>query len=130
MAARRTINSSVNDIQFASKDDRVGNDPDVAADVPWTGRAKCIVDGGRGKVTRTLRSPGSLDSCSGQNLLHDVRRFDAGEPLFEALEFVRQSGVVKPEQMQNRRVQVVDVDPAGRGISPRLIRCDGRHYRS
>ena len=43
------------------------------------------------------------------DLLHNPRGLDAGEPLIESLEAVSQLSVVESQQVQNRGVQVVNM---------------------
>jgi len=46
---------------------------------------------------------------------------DIGKPVITPLESVGQFGVVHPEQMQNGRVQIMDVDLALRGIKAEIV---------
>lgn len=47
---------------------------------------------------------------SREKLLHHFRRFHAGEPLVEALEFVAEAFVFETECVENGGVEVADVD--------------------
>src|SRR5689334_5643808 len=56
----------------------------------------------------------------GQNLVHDVA-MHIRQPELAALELERQLRVVEAEEMEQRCVQVMDVDAIGRGIESELI---------
>src|SRR5947208_1714651 len=46
---------------------------------------------------------------------------DVGETEIADLEAIGQTGVIKAEQMEKRRVQVVDVDAVGRGVEAEFV---------
>ncbi len=56
----------------------------------------------------------------GQQLLHDVAKH-VGQPERPALELVRQPGVVEAQAVQDRRLQVVDVDLVLDGVIAELV---------
>ena len=59
---------------------------------------------------RPLREQGALDFA-----------VDIGEAEVAALKTIRQPGVVEPEQVQQRGVQIVDVDPVLNGVEPEFV---------
>jgi len=52
----------------------------------------------------------TIATLSGQDVFHDAGRFDTGEALIETLELEREALVFETQQMQDRGVQVADVD--------------------
>lgn len=49
------------------------------------------------------------ESGLGQQILDDMCRQNSGEPLIQSLEFVAELFVIEAEQVQNRGVEVTDV---------------------
>ena len=66
---------------------------------------------------------------SGEQFADDAGGFDAGELGVEALELERQPLVVEAEQVQDRGVQVVDVDAVLRGVEAELVALAEREAR-
>ena len=63
-----------------------------------------------------------LAARSGQQFL-DHGTVDVGETVATALELVGQSFVIDSQQVQHRRVQVVEMDSTGRNVVPEFIGC-------
>ena len=93
---------------------RVRIDDDLAAnqlgDLGWNRAGIChgIL---RGKL---------FPHSSGKNFLHDFT-MHVRQPEIAALEAIRQLGVIETEQMQDRRVQVVDVDFVLDDVESKLV---------
>ena len=78
----------------------------------------CLVTRGE-KRKRLITCCGSFDGrLSADNLFHDAAA-DVGQPEPAALEEVRQLLVVDAEQVQDRRLQVVDMDAASATLKPK-----------
>ena len=63
------------------------------------------------------------------DLPHNPRRFDARQPLIEALESEVQARVIEAEQMQDCGVQIVHVDAVARDVEAEFValtQCDAR----
>ena len=54
-----------------------------------------------------------MSAHSRQNLLHDAGRFDAGEFFIQAAEGVGELRVIEAEEVEQRGVEVADVDRIG-----------------
>src|SRR5688572_29743413 len=66
---------------------------------------------------------------SSQQFLDNPRRLHTREPLLEALEFVGEAGVVETQEVQNRGVQVPDVNAIARDVEAELVALAERHAR-